>query len=1007
MEPDFRALFESAPGLNLVLRPDLSIVAASDAYLRATMTRREEVLGRNIFDVFPDNPADASASGVRNLRGSLDRVLHQRTSDTMAVQKYDIRRPPSEGGGFEERYWSPVNIPVLDESGEVRYIIHRVEDVTEFVRTSQLREQDRVRAEALQTRTVEMQAELYQRAQELQATNRQLRALRDLALRTSQKLIVAEACQSAADALVNSDTGISMVRVYLAAGNPARFELCARAGDDNGYAVDLANVDLQPVALGSRFSPRMVRRDDIKDAEWALPIASPAADALAGVAVLRLAPDEAVDDQRRQFLQLIGSQLSTAIATARAHEFERRRAETLAELDRIKTAFFANVSHELRTPLALVLGHTERLLSRSELADQERRDLELIERNAHTLLKHVNDLLDLAKLEAGRMELRFQRMDLAAFTRRTVGQFDSLAREREIFLEVDAPASLVAELDPEKFERVLLNLLSNAFKFTPNKGVVRCVLRHDDGAATIVIRDSGPGIPADSREVIFERFRQAAAGDARQIGGTGLGLAIVKEFIDLHLGAVTVGDAPEGGAAFTVTVPLRPGVGAIVQPRSHAPGLGRDAARQAVEELRLTTVSSAADLSDSTSDSPLILVVEDHAEMNRFIAETLEKDYRVVCALDGHEGLNKAIALRPDVIVSDVMMPIMSGEHLLRELRARDELRNIPVILLSARADDAARVRLLQDGAHDYLVKPFSTEELRVRVANQVAMKRVRDVLQRELATSGHDVVVLAEQLADKSRELAVAYGNEQQARAEAEIALGVRDEFISVAAHELKTPVTSLLASAQVMQRRAQRGEPLDPERVQERFVLIEQQARKMSHLVSELLEISQLEAGRLELRLDAVNMRELLVRVVATLRANSNKHDVRLRAPGEQVAVADPVRIEQVITHLVDNAMRYSPDGGLVDIDLWADHEAGVVRMAVRDHGIGVPAEMRAHLFTRFHRAHTADHRSGLGLGLYICREIVERHNGRIEAQFPADGGTRFVVTLPLATPDAVVQR
>jgi CheY-like chemotaxis protein len=173
--PDFRALFESAPGLYLVLTPDLRITAASDAYLRSTMTRREDILGRDLFDVFPDNPADPTASGTHNLRASLQRVLEGRAPDAMAVQKYDIRRPEAEGGGFEERYWSPVNSPVLGPDGAVAHIIHRVEDVTEFVRLKQQEQQQSERTSELVTRVVRMDAEVFQRAQELQRVNAQLR----------------------------------------------------------------------------------------------------------------------------------------------------------------------------------------------------------------------------------------------------------------------------------------------------------------------------------------------------------------------------------------------------------------------------------------------------------------------------------------------------------------------------------------------------------------------------------------------------------------------------------------------------------------------------------------------------------------------------------------------------------------------------------------------------------------------------------------------------------------
>ncbi|MDP9348973.1 MAG: sensor histidine kinase, partial [Gemmatimonadota bacterium] len=231
----------------------------------------------------------------------------------------------------------------------------------------------------------------------------------------------------------------------------------------------------------------------------------------------------------------------------------------IRELDELKSQFFANVSHELRTPLALILGPADRLLSNGEkLTPPQRRDVEVVRRNASMLLKQVNDLLDLAKLDAGQMTLAYARVDLAELVRRTAGHFDALAPERQISFVVDAPDRLDAEVDPEKMERVLLNLLSNAFKFTPEGGRVKCELRlAEDRLALLSVRDSGPGVRPELRRAIFERFRQGDGGSNRHFGGTGLGLSIVKDFVELHGGTTGVTDAPGGGALFLVEVPTR------------------------------------------------------------------------------------------------------------------------------------------------------------------------------------------------------------------------------------------------------------------------------------------------------------------------------------------------------------------------------------------------------------------------------------------------------------------
>ncbi|NUO47699.1 MAG: response regulator, partial [Polyangiaceae bacterium] len=518
--PDFRTLFEAAPGLYLVLRPNsptFTIVAVSDAYVRATMTKRDEILGRGIFEIFPDNPADPRATGVHNLAASLECVVRDRTTNAMAVQKYDIRRPPEEGGGFEERWWSPVNSPVFGEDGELAYIIHRVEDVTEFVRLKQIGARHEQVTQELRTRAGKMAAELFSRGQELQDTNQRLRKAND-----------------------------EITRLY----------------------------------------------------------------------------------------------------------------ERSKELDELKTAFFAGVSHELRTPLTLILGPTSRILRGDGISDDVRRELEVVVRNARTLLKHVNDLLDVSKLEAGRMKIDYADIDLAHLAGFVASHFEVLAQEKEISYAIDLPSELRVHADPDKLQRIFLNLLSNAFKFTPPGGRVRLSLRQDGGRWRAEIADSGPGIPADKYGVVFERFRQLEAGPTRRFGGTGLGLAIAAELATLHRGSVTVTRAPEGGALFAVDLPVRAPEGCQIRAWADA-SFSVDAAVAAIEELRARPVPSL-ELQRPPS-GPLVLVVEDNPDMNRFICESLAPPYRVVAAFDGTEGLRKAVELRPDLVVSDIMMPGMSG----------------------------------------------------------------------------------------------------------------------------------------------------------------------------------------------------------------------------------------------------------------------------------------------------------------------------------------------------------
>ena len=394
------------------------------------------------------------------------------------------------------------------------------------------------------------------------------------------------------------------------------------------------------------------------------------------------------------------------------HQFDRLR-----EFDGFRTRFFANVSHELRTPLTLILGPVRKLLKHEGLSEETRRDLQVVERNAGLLLKHVGNLLDLSKLEAGAMVPHYAQIDLARLARFVASHFDVLAQEKRIRFEVAGPEALPAQVDPEKVQRILLNVLSNAFKFAPPEGTVRFTAAEQTGEAVLEIHDSGTGISAELRQSVFERFRQGDCETAR-LGGTGLGLSIVHEFVALHRGSVSVGESPLGGALFMIRLPLTAPPGSRI--RDSQEDADAETSRQFVDQLR-TWTSPPSEQSAPRADAPLVLVIEDNRDMNAFLVETLSRECRVVTAFDGQEGLQKAVELVPDLILSDVMMPRMCGEEMVRELRKHRELDSVPIVLLTAKADQEVRLNLLKAGVVSYLDKPFSAEELLVRVDRLIA----------------------------------------------------------------------------------------------------------------------------------------------------------------------------------------------------------------------------------------------------------------------------------------------
>ncbi|HTV24924.1 MAG TPA: ATP-binding protein, partial [Polyangiaceae bacterium] len=425
--------------------------------------------------------------------------------------------------------------------------------------------------------------------------------------------------------------------------------------------------------------------------------------------------------------------------------------QRIRELDEIKTQFFANVSHELRTPLALILGPAQRLIDDDgSLPLADRREAgQVVARNARMLLEHVNDLLDMSRLDAKKLKIQLSDADVAAQLRLLASHFAVLAADRQIDFVVDADEPCVAAVDADKLQRVVMNLLGNAFKFVPPSGRIRCSLRQTPHELQIGVDDSGPGVKPEERQRIFERFRQGDGGINRKVGGTGLGLAIAKEFVEMHRGRIEVLDSELGGARFLVTLPRHappraelPDDAATLQPApppdtrpSEAGAAPRPILDGVIDRIRASYPVQSTQVASSSLPElgrPRVLVVEDNADMNRFIAQCLSAQYDVISAFDGREGLETALARRPALIVSDIMMPNVSGVEMIDELRRRPETQSIPVLLLSAKADEDLMLRLLEEGARDFIVKPFSEKDLLVRVRNLIAAEHAREQAEQQ-----------------------------------------------------------------------------------------------------------------------------------------------------------------------------------------------------------------------------------------------------------------------------------
>ncbi|ETA71124.1 SpoIIE family protein phosphatase [Actinospica robiniae] len=450
-----------------------------------------------------------------------------------------------------------------------------------------------------------------------------------------------------------------------------------------------------------------------------------------------------LDERYRGFVELAAGHLASGIGSARSYQAQQRRAEELAELDRAKTAFFSNVSHEFRTPLTLIMGPVEEL--RDQLADADprvREELEVVRRNGLRLGKLVNTLLDFSRIEAGRMQARYEPVDLAAVTAELASVFRSAVDKAGLRLEVDCePAARPVYLDRGMWEKVILNLLSNALKFTFD-GSIRVGVRTESDRAVVTVSDTGIGVPETEMPRLFERFHRIENARSRSNEGSGIGLALVKELVQLHGGSIGAESRTGQGTCFTIRLPFGHDhlPGEALAPASDASAASLSAepfVQEALRWLPHETEHALPEMVDLTANGEAasagvraarVLIADDNADMREYLVRLLgTAGYRVSAVEDGREALDAARAEAPDLVVSDVMMPNLDGLELVRRLRSDSRTVAVPVLLLSARAGQESSIRGLHAGADDYLFKPFAAAELLARVRANIELARLRN----------------------------------------------------------------------------------------------------------------------------------------------------------------------------------------------------------------------------------------------------------------------------------------
>jgi signal transduction histidine kinase/FixJ family two-component response regulator len=687
----------------------------NDAYLHVLgLAKHPKSLGRPAAEVWAE---------IWDVCGPLANKVFQEGEPSFVD---DVRLFMHRGDYLEETYYSFSYSPIRDESGDVGGLFCPSNDVTPKVLSA-----------------------------------RRLRTLSELAGGPYFGKSTDEACALVGSELKNNPADVPFALLYVVNSDGTQAILKQTIGFENvceylsAPVVDLKGGNSGRVfwPLAEVFFERTSRRvsvarfdafprgpaDQRVSEAIILPVISRGDDKPLGVLIAGVNPTRPADPDYQTFFELVATQVGTIIQNTRVVEEEKKRVEMLEQLDHAKTAFFSNVSHEFRTPLTLMIGNLETVLAGTSSHDNEREQLNVAHRNSLRLLKLVNSLLDFSRIEAGRAQATYQATDIAALTAELASNFRSACERAGVKLVVDCPAlSQPVYIDPGMWEKIVLNLLSNAFKFT-FEGEIAVSVREIDARMELSVRDTGVGIPRAELPRLFERFHRIAGQKSRSHEGSGIGLALVQELVKLHGGDIHAESEAGRGTTFTIRVPF--GTGHLqndrVEARGNLPSTSIRADAYVEEALYFISDEAATfDVIPGHAHSPgsipalrggtRVLVADDNADMRGYVRRLLGPICDVQTVANGEEALDAVRTKRPDLILTDVMMPNLDGFGLLRAIRADAHLREIPVIMLSARAGEQSRVEGLDAGADDYLAKPFSARELIARVSSLLELTRVR-----------------------------------------------------------------------------------------------------------------------------------------------------------------------------------------------------------------------------------------------------------------------------------------
>jgi PAS domain S-box-containing protein len=820
----------------------------------------------------------------------------------------------------------------------------------------------------------------------------------------------------------------------------------------------------------------------------------------AGVFVAALNPYRQCDASYEGFLDLAAGQIAASITNAEAYESEKKRAEELTNLDRAKTAFFSNVSHELRTPLTLILGPVEdALLSQTPPSTES---LEMLHRNALRLLKLVNGLLDFVRIEVGRMRATYQPTDLSILTTQLASVFRSAVERAGLKLIVECPPlPEPVYVDREMWEKIVLNLLSNALKATFD-GEVRVSVSTDKDGALLTVRDTGTGIPESEIPHLFERFTRIEGARQRSHEGSGIGLALVHELVEMHGGSISVESKPDHGTTFRINLPFGSShlTHGHIETDAGSPMIVQGAAVAYVQEAlgwmpghdQLKSHIAGSVAGDQDDDSllgratakPVLLLVDDNTDMREYVQSLLAGKFDVVAVTNGKQALEAAGRRVPALVLTDVMMPEMDGFALLSALRRDPATATVPIIMLSARAGEEARIGGVEAGADDYLTKPFTARELMARVDAQLKMARMRREAAEQKAALTQEIN-RARQLAGEAlehlpvafctldRDYRITYMNSAALQLAAlsgkpHMGASLWDLYPGLLGSDLETNVRRVMEARTSVEfeqffpspgsetwfqfyvypqpgegiilycrnttetRKAEqalrRSEQLaaagrlaasiaheinNPLEAVTNLLFLAKSDAGLSSSSKELLEIADKELQRLS-HITARSLKFYRQRTAPTFTALDEIidsvlyfHDPAIRLRNIKVerryrsassVLCQPGEIQQVFTNLVSNALDALPERGrLIAVVRTAHDRTGRegVAVTIADSGSG----MDAHMFERlFHPFVTTKGEAGTGLGLWVSKGILDKHNAQVSVRSRPGSGTVFRIFFPL---------